>query len=175
MQADPAPRYEVLLDVPTESALGAARRLLVPAIVGLALAASMPYQVGVAVALPLLFAMIGVRVGTLRPRATTVRFFEDVLEIASTDVVHRMGWEHFTGVKETSQGVVIALPGGREIAIPLAQLPADRRVLIDALPAHVRFEVVAAAPPKHNARRTVGLWLALIALFTIAYYLMRQP
>lgn len=175
---DATPRYEVTVEPTAKApALTVTPKQVALAGIALAVAAFHPYGFGASVVLPALFVWLGFRIGVPRPqpRGYTVRFFDDVLEIAGDGYVGRTEWEHVTEVKETDAGVVIEMPGGRRIEIPKAELPADRRVLLDALPAHVRFEVVPpAAPPRQSSAKTVALWGVLMVVLYAIYQLVGE-
>ena len=174
---DATPRYEVTVEPAAQApALTITPKQLGLAALALVLAVLYPYGFGAPIVLPALFVWLGFRIGIKRPqpRGYTVRFFDDVLEISGDGYVGRTEWEHVTDVKESEAGVGIEMPGGRRIDIPKAMLPADRRVLIDALPAHVRFEVVKPAPrPEPSRIKTVGLWLVLIAIVYAIYQVLQ--
>lgn len=173
--ADAAPRFEVRVEPPAPPTRGAIVKRLLLGLSVLVVAVRWPYVVGASILLPALFAWLGFRVSVARRHAMTVRFLDDALETEIDDVVGRTPWEHVTDVKETADAAVIALPFGRSVVIPKAQLPADRRVFIDAMPAHVRFEVVQAAPAAKNQKwKTLGLWVALMVVLYWVYQVMGQ-
>jgi len=104
-----------------------------------------------------------------------VRLFDDVLEVAGDGYVARTDWEHVTDVKESEAGVAIQIRNGPRVDIPKAMLPEDRRLLIDALPPHVRFEVVPpAAPAKHGSAKTIALWAVLVTVLYAIYQVLRE-
>jgi uncharacterized membrane protein len=174
-----APRFEAQVDTqPATPQRTITSQRVAFVLVALALSARFPYSVGAALVLPGLFAWLGLR--AVARRATqqpyTVRFFEDALEVRGDDYVARTGWEHIRGAKESEVGVVIAMPAGRQVVIPRAQLPEDRRLLIDAMPAHVRFEVIPSpVRTKTDSYKTLALWAALMVLLAAIWWLMEHP
>lgn len=174
---DATPRYEVTVEPTAKApALTVTPKQIALAALALVLGALYPYGFGAPVVLPALFVWLGFRIGIKRPppRGYTVRFFDDALEISGDGYVGRTDWEHVTDVKESEAGVGIEMPGGRRIDIPKAMLPEDRRVLIDALPAHVRFEVVPpAAPPKQSRAKTLALWAVLVTVVYAIYQVLQ--
>jgi hypothetical protein len=133
------------------------------------------------IVVPALFAWLGYRAmrAQARPDRYTIRFFSDVLETIGEGYVARVSWEHVVEVKETAAGAAIVLLNERQVLIPRAQLPADHRTLIDAMPPHVRFEAIQSLPPitdpKNQSFKTVALWVVLMLAMYLAYLALGEP
>lgn len=133
-----------------------------------------PWRVGVPLALPLMFAVLGFSV--LRPAPadpSTLEIDGADFVVRSVHYVARTPLEHVRRVVHRADALVVLLPSG-EIPIPLAALAGQPRRLIDALPAHVPYEVDPAPvpPTAHAARKTLALWLLLIMLFGALYTIL---
>ncbi|MFO0624416.1 MAG: hypothetical protein U0325_02275 [Polyangiales bacterium] len=143
-------------------------------LVAVAATLAAPWRVGVPLALPLLFAVLGFY--ALRPAPAdpyTVEIDATAFAVRSAHYLARTPLEHVRRVVHRPAALVVVIPSG-EIPIPLSALAGQPRRLIEALPAHVSYEVdPAPAPPTAQAaRKTLALWLLLLVLFGAIYAIL---
>ncbi len=116
-----------------------------------------PWRFGVML-IPLVFAWLGFRITLRRQRDDVLRIMDDGLEIAGGGSTNFTAWSHVESV--------VAGPGSfttlRFVGGSMLQVPT--RELIDAIPEFVPRETEHPASTKTSAKKTVLLWLVLIAL-----------
>lgn len=133
----------------------------------------LPRMLGLPVTLPLTFAVLGFRALTRERRVTTtLTLTDDALEFRDAFSSSRTPLAHVHKVVETATHLRIEMPGG-DVAVPLAAIPGGARALLDSLPAHVARVVEAPAPPATRTRKTLALWLLLLAVLAALYALAR--
>ncbi len=164
----PPPRLDVEVPAPAAGSLPWSTYFTVAAMV--ALGAWMPWSWGLPVALPALLAWAGLRSTQRRSREGYRVRIDDTHVEELTALCHaRTPLVHLQRVVESADRFTLVL-ANRGLVVPLAALGGDRRRLLDALPANV---VVQSEPVADRAqgRRTIVLWLVLVALLTMVYYL----
>lgn len=145
------------------------------AIAAVAVAITQPWFFA-SVALPLLFAWLGYRVVIARERPYTLRLGDEGLEILTPGCRDLVGWSHVESVAPgPGTFTTLRFAGGGAVQIPARALH-DRAVLLGALPASVRVEPPpeerSPAAKKHDARKTVILWIVLVVLLYAVYQLV---
>ena len=131
----------------------------------------------VAIAGPVLFYWLGLRLSLVLPQATTLRFFPAGLEVATDGAVSRVPWASIPKVEENEAGLMIPLPLGLPIRVPRTELPTDRRALAEALPREVAIEAGPAAPTTRRRSHpllTLMIWAVLVATFVALWGLVKS-
>lgn len=119
-----------------------------------------PAIVSAALALFMLFFWLPGLFVPRAPRRSTLRFFEDHLELVADGGCHRVPWSAVSGFRELVHGVKVDAPFPRTIILERPATMRERRALERAIPDGVALELKPL-----GAQPWVAVsWMVLIAL-----------
>jgi hypothetical protein len=143
------------------------RALWALGVIGAFFAFRYPYEAGVAVVLPVLFAGLGWAVAIPRRTGYALRFLETELEIVTAHASHRVPWSRISSAKQTQRGLLLALPW-TTLEVPAACLP-DTTALRAALPEHLTAGAQTGVEVESTGWVFTLVWILVCAVVTALY------